>query len=760
MVLPDGRLELATPVTQPDVLDVLIVGGGPAGTAAGFRAKELGLAALVIEIDDVMKRIRDYDQKKPIKPDFGAGKQMGFPKGGDLVEQLHFFNDVKGTELCDHWKRLYRDHNVPAQIGVELMGLEPEPSSEGTWLAQVRNHRTASDGTVRAKHVVLALGAGMPRRLDVPGDVRAIGDRLAGAERHVGAIACVIGGGVSAIEAVVAISAAKAAVGDDTAVYWSHRGEQMPRVPQALEAALTQAIDVHGNVRFLPASEARAVVETPDGKVLQLQKRRETPSGPADPTLLEFETRHVIACIGQEIDWGLIHGIGIYQVTGGPRGKKAIPLSVLLESRQPNVYVIGDTLNIAYLECEDYDGDASAFHEVKHRGNIKASLIDGVKVAEVIAQKLEGRAEIRVELEFVGGSTPVSGPASVPPTAADASESDKTVLGFASSPPIAPSPPAAVLVRLLDREVEAEQFVLFAGQETSIGRRGCDISFSEDTRMADRHATMLPDGDGYLVRDDSAREGVFLHLTDGNGRAVAPGTVGRVGGQWVVFGSVAEPLSLAHHDAQGRQVSQYRLRDGTQIVGRAAPDITLTATDMSLSRRHASIVVGGGQVYVRDLNSANGTFLKVDGVTRVTDGDILRLGNQALRFGLFEPQVRSEVLKVETGRLSERRVATAVAAAEGAVVVFQNRGQTCPFKPGQTICDVAEDAGVALKADCHKGICGSAPVRIVSGQEHLHPITDDERETLEDICGVDPDSHRLACRARLTGPVVVDIVDQ
>jgi ferredoxin len=48
----------------------------------------------------------------------------------------------------------------------------------------------------------------------------------------------------------------------------------------------------------------------------------------------------------------------------------------------------------------------------------------------------------------------------------------------------------------------------------------------------------------------------------------------------------------------------------------------------------------------------------------------------------------------------------------------------------------------------------------VSGQEHLHPITDDERETLEDICGVDPDSHRLACRARLTGPVVVDIVDQ
>ena len=30
-----------------EVLDLLIVGGGPAGTAAAFRAKELGLEPLV-----------------------------------------------------------------------------------------------------------------------------------------------------------------------------------------------------------------------------------------------------------------------------------------------------------------------------------------------------------------------------------------------------------------------------------------------------------------------------------------------------------------------------------------------------------------------------------------------------------------------------------------------------------------------------------------------------------------------------------------
>ena len=749
---PDGWIELAAPVDLPDVLDMLIVGGGPAGTAAAFRAKELGLTALVIEIDDVIKRIRDYDAEKPIKPDFGAGRQMGFPKAGELIEQLHF-SDVKGSDLCRSWKQLYRDHSVPVQVGVELLGLEPD--GEENWRALVRNHRTETDGAFRARYVVLALGAGMPRRLDVPGDVRAIGSRLVAAERYVGGAACVIGGGVSAVEAVISISATKAAVADATAVYWSHRGHQMPRVPQALAGAMAQAMEEHRNVRLLPASVPREVADTADGKVLRVQvERREAPGAPVETTQLEFEVGRVVACIGQEIDWTLLHGIGVYQVTGGPRSKKAIPLNALLESRQPHVHVIGDTLNIAYLECEDYDGDASAFAEVKHRGNIKASLGDGVKVAEVIAQRLAGKIEIRVELAFVDGSAPaVAGEVTSPAPVADPPP---------STPQADAEPSPAVLMRLIDREVEAEQYVLSTNRDTSIGRRDCDICFGEDTSLADRHATVRPDGDHFIVFDESSSDGVFLYLTDGSGRVVAPGAIVRVGAQWIVFGTTDDPLRLMHHDARGRRVGEHRLREGTQILGRAAPDITLAATDMSLSRRHASVVVSGGAVFVRDLNSVNGTFLKVDGPARLLDGDILRLGHQTLRFGVAEAMMRTEVLRVHTSRLRPPPTPTPPgrAPAEGLVIVFQNREQTCGFKPGQTICEVAESNGVALTADCHKGICGSDPVRILSGQEHLDPITDEERDTLDDICAVDPSTHRLACRARPTGPVVVEIVDQ
>ena len=813
-VLPDGRLRLDAEVELPDPLDLLIVGGGPAGTGVAFRAKELGLSALVIELDDILKRIRDYDQAKPIKPDFGVGKQMGFPKGGDLVAGLHFFSDVRGGDLCAAWKALYQRGSVPAQIGVELIGLEA--GEGGVWHARVRHHRTRRDDVVRAKHVVLALGAGMPRRLDVPGDVRAIGTGLADAERHVGAPACVIGGGVSAAEAVIALSDAKRAAGDEAAVYWSYRGRKMPQVPQALEAAMGRALSENGNVRVLLGSEAQEVVEEGGRPVLRLRVDPEgnveadaagvpgaspgagssaappagssagpsaTPSagssgalpagssagssaapsagpsagageppsqlefdashdiatastsrGPAPPaSQLEFDASHVIACIGQEIDWALLNGAGIFQVAGGAQLRKAIPLNVLLECRQPNLYVIGDTLNPSYFECDDFDGDVSGFRKIAHRGNIKAALIDGVRVAEVIGQRLDGKAAINVEVECVGAPTPAPAPAG--------------------------GRRPACLIGLLDGAVEAEQFVLHGDRPTTIGRRDSDICFADDVRIADRHAVVVPEGDGYLLRDEGSTDGVFLHLVEGRERTLAPGTIARLGRQWLVFGTPDNPRLVAHHDPGGRLVRRFELSERPQIIGRDAPDVTLAAGDASLSRRHASAVVVGPGVFLRDLNSRNGTYVKLDRSCALAEGDVLRIGHQALRFQFVDAKTGVEARSVDAATV-RGRPAPPPSDAAGTEVTFRNRGVSCPFRPGQTLCEIAETNGVELSADCHAGVCGSDPVRIVSGGDRLNPASGEERATLEDLCAVDPETHRLACMARPTGPLVVEIADE
>ena len=70
--------------------------------------------------------------------------------------------------------------------------------------------------------------------------------------------------------------------------------------------------------------------------------------------------------------------------------------------------------------------------------------------------------------------------------------------------------------------------------------------------------------------------------------------------------------------------------------------------------------------------------------------------------------------------------------AEALTVTFRNRSRPCPFKRGQTVCEAAEAGGVEISADYHAGICGSDPVRIVSGAGRLNPMSGAERERRPD----------------------------
>ena len=51
------------------------------------------------------------------------------------------------------------------------------------------------------------------------------------------------------------------------------------------------------------------------------------------------------------------------------------------------------------------------------------------------------------------------------------------------------------------------------------------------------------------------------------------------------------------------------------------------------------------------------------------------------------------------------------AAAPG--VFFEGLNTLAPCTAGQTICEAAEKAGVKLDADCHQGVCGMDPVKVL-----------------------------------------------
>jgi thioredoxin reductase/ferredoxin len=728
----DGMIELDPPVSLPPVLDVLIVGGGPFGTAAAFRAKELNLAALVIDHDDLMKRIRDYAKDKLILPDFGGGDRMEFPKAGPLIDALHF-EPIDKDAMCVHWKSLYREHRVPAQVGIELTGLD---HSGGNWRAVAWNHNLKTEQVYEARHVVLAFGRGVPRRFDIPGDVSGLAFGLNDAQRYVGEPALVIGGGTSAGEAVIAISNAKAQANDPSGVYWSYRGDKMPKVSKALADVFFDAFMGNGNIRYLPGSEPVAIVDADGHQMLSLRTSRVAQSGrPTETTQLEFKKVACIACIGEDVPSALLARLGVPLVAGGEANKERPVVSPLLETRQPNVYLAGDVLSPAYFETTDFSIDPSQYVEIKRRGNVKAAMRDGVLVAEVIAQKLAGKREINVTIQFAERAK-----APVTPSREEAHRA------------------TCSLVSVLAGNVEAQDFPLKHEGITTIGRRNADVNFPDDANLDELQATITVENERYLVKDAGRPGGVLLQPKVDRAIALTKGDAIRVGGQWLVMTLLQQQPAVAHHDSTGKRLATYPLKDGTTVLGRQSPDITIAPGDGMLSRRHLAFVRSGNDVAAKDLGSANGTQFSLARALPLAEGDRLLMGQQVL---LFRDERVTKKPAREVSLLTVPPPATpkppaAPAAGGGPTVTLDGQTFACPA--GQTVCDAAAKAGVKLEADCHQGVCGMDPIKIVSGLEHLNPINRSERSTLEDLCDLKPGQYRLACMARINGPVVVEKV--
>ena len=775
-ITEDGTFLLKKPVKLPDVLDILIVGAGPGGTAAAFRAKELGLAALTIELDDILRRIRDYTTGKNIFPSFGGGDNVKFPKGKQTFNLLHF-SDIDKDDLFLEWKGFYRDNNVPAKIGVELTGLDRQ--EDGTLIAKVWNQNTKSEETILTKHLVLSMGRGLPRRFDIPGNIMDVAYRLADPDDYLGQPACVLGGGTSAAEAVIDISNAKVKAKDETAVYWSYRGDKLPKVSKALADAFFNAYLGNGNVRYYPKSEPAAVVTAEDGKeYLSIRTDRKSFEGrPNETAHLEFPKDKCIACIGEDIPEGLLNSIGIYMATGGPKNKKRMLVNSYLETQVPNVYLVGAILAPAYFVTDDFKADPSTYQEEKHRDNIKAALIDGAFVTEVISQKLAGQKDINVELEFVDD----------PPASAEAKNAE-TKVAKAEVAVESEGPPKesfdsertadegqAYITRMLSGNVEENQYAIKMNSTTTIGRKDCDITLPDDTLLSDKHASISHGDDGYFLRDDGSANGVFLMAPEGRFIEAMPGNIVRAGRQFLLFNKTNGTYQFVHYDLTGKELKCYDIPEKTTLLGRDAPDIILDKDDQTLSRRHLAVAARDNKIVIKDLKSANGTLLKIKAARKLEDGDRFRVGQQIFVFTLKADAivdsgyivsktsitampVAKEAPSPVTKPEAEKPVEKPVEAEGGLMVTFQNAGKSFPLEPGKTICDIAEENEIELVAECHAGICGSDPIKIISGYDNLNQISDEEKEVLEDICGVNPDECRLACMVTPNGPVTIEVL--
>lgn len=204
---------------------------------------------------------------------------------------------------------------------------------------------------------------------------------------------------------------------------------------------------------------------------------------------------------------------------------------------------------------------------------------------------------------------------------------------------------------VLRRDGSDGDVLTLSGESCDLGR-STHRCFADDPYLAPRHLRLSPVGGGVRVRALDSVNGVFWQLREPH--ELQTGDVFFVGRELIRFElllgderdqpAVSEQgvrvLGSIPRESWGRlrqlttaAVSRdvWHLSRAEILLGREEGDIVFP-DDEFMSRRHALVSRLGGKVRLEDQNSSNGTYVRLRGDRDLMPGDVIRLGEQVLRY--------------------------------------------------------------------------------------------------------------------------------
>jgi len=264
---------------DPRLLDVIVVGSGPAGLSAGLEALRAGLHYLVLEQGDLSDTIFRYPRHKLL-----LAEPVRMPMYGDL-----WVADASKESLLAVWRAIIERTGLEVRTGLRVTGMARH---DGVFEVE------AGDEAFRARRVVLAMGRrGSPRRLEVPGEtLPKVFYDIVEMEAFAGSRVLVVGGGDSAIESAVGLANQAS-----TSVTLSYRGDAFTRIKDRNRVKI-DAECRRGRVQVVLGSRVREI--QPECVVLDAE------SGPQ-----RVPNDHVIVRIGGDPPFAFLRQLGVRIVT-------------------------------------------------------------------------------------------------------------------------------------------------------------------------------------------------------------------------------------------------------------------------------------------------------------------------------------------------------------------------------------------------------------------------------------------------------------
>lgn len=203
-----------------DVLDVFIVGAGPAGIAGALGAMEKKLAYTLIDQDTMGGTVAHFPRGKVVMTSTAELPMVGKVKFGEISKE----------KLLEFWQGVIRDTGLIVRAEERLDSV----IRNGVYFDII-----TSKGRYKSKTLLLAIGRrGSPRTLGVPGeDLSKVLYRMIDPEQYAGQKILVIGGGDSALEAAAEISDQP-----NTHVTLSYRGDAFGRARPKNRARVDAAV--------------------------------------------------------------------------------------------------------------------------------------------------------------------------------------------------------------------------------------------------------------------------------------------------------------------------------------------------------------------------------------------------------------------------------------------------------------------------------------------------------------------------------------
>lgn len=207
--------------SKEGVLDVVIIGAGPAGISASLTAKKHGLTSVTLEQDSLGGTVYTFPRTKIV---------MTAPMELPLYGKVKLFNTSK-EELLQLWTEVINKHELDIRQNTKVE--QVVPNADGTFSVI-----TNTDEKYNCNQVLLSIGRrGTPRKLNIPGENSTkVAYRLLEPENISFKKVIVVGGGDSAIESALLLK-------DKNETILSYRSDKFSRLKPKNRERINAAID-------------------------------------------------------------------------------------------------------------------------------------------------------------------------------------------------------------------------------------------------------------------------------------------------------------------------------------------------------------------------------------------------------------------------------------------------------------------------------------------------------------------------------------